>query len=240
MQHLAKFAASAFVLMASNLTAMLPAAAQELTRQRALELLEAELKREGPIVYGWRLTAMYKSRTPERQPNIDLQQVVKKMENLIFMNDDEYGKLKHVDSVTSYDAPSGYQIVELRKLWKSGHLDHFDWKAELLGSSGAYNLEGTGVLKPDAKSLCDVSPYKDGDVVCNVVVAERRITAVTGILDVGFARRVEFNVSTEPTPTGRTWRYPPGISRGVAGLVKYDDGWRVTEFYAPKALWPPP
>jgi hypothetical protein len=204
---------------------------RELTRRRALEVLSAELARQGPVTEHWLLAAQDTIRT---RPYVDVKEVTANLDKLIRMPDDQYaGLLKNPSDSkgsepTTYGIPIDHNAIQaMRKLWKTGHISRFAWTSESLVLVGGLDIWVVGIIKPEAQSICDGRPYHDGDKSCVRIVAERKVNSITGIRDLGESVKVEFDLTITPTPAGTSLGRNVVTRQVVANLVLYDDGWRV-------------
>jgi hypothetical protein len=204
---------------------------RELTRRRALEVLSAELVRQGPVTEHWLLEA---SDTIRTRTYVDVKEVTTNLEKLVRMPDDQYTALLKGASdskgsePTTYGIPIDHNTIQaMRKLWKTGHISRFDWTSESLILVGGLDLWVVGVIKPEAQSMCDGKPYHEGDKSCVRIVAERKVKSITGIRDFGEFVKVEFDATITPTSAGVALGRKTVTKSFAAGFVLYDDGWRV-------------
>jgi hypothetical protein len=206
----------------------------ELTRRRAFELLSAELARQGPVRDAWPLGSTSQIRTPDNQPNIDLNKVMRDLEVLFRMSDDDYAQLlpKVAADYEFGPAVRGIPVADptiraMRELWKTGRISRFAWKSEYQQFWGGHLLSVVGVVKPELQSMCDGEPYRVGDNRCVRIVAERTVKSITGIRDFDEFVRVEFELTITPTTAGQSLGRQPVTRKSAANFVLYDDGWRV-------------
>ena len=204
---------------------------RELTRRQALEVLSAELARQGPVTEHWLLAAQDTIRT---RPYVDVNEVTTNLEKLIRMPDDQYAGLLKGPSDSKGSEPNTYGIPidhnavqAMRQLWKTGHISRFAWTSESLILVGGLDIWVVGIIKPEAQSICDGRPYHEGDKSCVQVVAERKVNSITGIRDLDEFVKVEFDATITPTPAGVALGRKTVTKSFAAAFVLYDDGWRV-------------
>jgi hypothetical protein len=73
--------------------------------------------------------------------------------------------------------------------------------------------------------------YKDGDNICKLLIATRKLKAITGIIGSDALKQIEFQIEIAPTEIGqRLFNQTPQIENHVARFSLYDDGWRITNW----------
>ena len=232
--------------------AALSLAAPGFTSETAAKLLQEAIAqsdvgrttRSLPLTGTSAIAALDRNNSPE----IYVTKIIQDMGKAIKMSDTEYAAfVRAIDDLNRSHNTSQYGTIPntgelnlFRTLWKSGNIERFKWTAEK-------NFAGNTIVRlraiPTGAVRARCISYSEGNDICTYAAAQVTLKSVDGVVTTENRKRVEFTVHVNPTPDEEFLRttWPPILgrsdqkwkafdARGIAILVKYDDGWRVGDW----------